>query len=821
MSTPSNTFYLTDGVAQGSATGGVPVSPSGAYPPASFVATPAQTLPASIADFVGSDPRDNLAWIRQAFMLNTLSNNDISTQDMARRIATTAAWNYNDTTLGGNWAINPAPQFTEFADITMGGDQTYQNAPNRTTMTTSQSYGEGRIYHEVLERNAQYVTMSFGVQAFNSLTSFFGNFYDPQASQLVRTGRGKSVFFQIGQLGGYLLAVPFKPLVFANSLVKNALNIPATKFSYFKPTMTLYWNSVNTMLNGITANIGIHNRQLDASQQQMYVDPNSASTAPNATSDITADLADMARFLPDIYQPIAGSTQNGAYIDAYAVASRAQRLADAFTKKIQTALDQAANMNSLQSNLLNVISGNLDPSPLTYPTLSSALVAYLQNVGGQSGSTTGDGTGTVEGMSLDSSQSSAANSSSDNTGGTTGATGTATNNATPSSSPTTGQAPDSSAAQGTGTNSTVPSGSSPSTDSGKAAGWWSQFWDSLKADLADGANYVTFKTNYGGEIGESFSNSMKQSDIQQKINSMSSDARSTSFDFAGGNVVGGALGSLVGKAVGAVSDVVSGVLAGVQLSGLAALTGAAYVDIPMMYDSSDVSLPSQSFTIELRSWSGHRLALLQNIYFPLACLLAAVMPRATGASSWNAPFCCQLFAKGRMQIRNGMISDMSITRGVGNMGFAPETNLPLAVDVTFTVKDFSTMMYMPVIATTGFLQYAVMGAGQTIGGAAGEIASTLGINTNASQGAANGENIAAALTSAPYSDASIFSDYLAVLAALGWKDQVYPMRKWSIARERAVLDYETFKSPYHAAGWVNGTLIGQLISGVVHGTDRP
>jgi hypothetical protein len=803
---------------------GLPVTPSAAYPPASFVTTPNITLPASITNFLTSNQNQNLAWIRQAFMLNTLGQNgtlnDISAQDMARRIFTTAAWKYTDTTLGGNWPINCPPQFTEFSDITMGGDATWQNAPDRTTLTTQGSFGMGRAYSEVLDDNAQLITMSFGVQAFNSLASFFGNFYDPKASALVRTGRAESIFFQIGSAAGYLLSIPFKPIIFGSQVIKSALNIPSTKFSYFKPTMPLYWNSVNTILNAITANIGVHNRSLNSFQQAMYQDPN-APSGSNTTQDISADLAAMSKFLPDIYIPTSTNNNGqaqGGYIDVYAVANRAQRLSDQFTKNIQAALDQATSGSNLQSLLLNVIGGNMTRPATTY--LSGVLNNYLNQPGGTAnGNDTGDTSGTVESMEQDSDSGVPSAASSSNTGGTSGATGTPTNNST--ATPTSNSA-NTGSAVGTAPNGAAPPDATQSNGSlsGAIASWWNQWWDDLKADLADGSNYITFRTDYGGTIGESFSSSTKPSDLQSQINSKSSDARMVSFDLAGGNLMGGVLGSIVGGAVDAVKDTIAGVGAGLHLSGLAALAGAAYVDIPNVYDSSTVTLPNQTFTIELRSWSGHKLALLQNIYLPLACLLAAVMPRATGAASWNAPFSCQLFAKGRMQIRNGIVSDMTITRGTGNVGWTAD-NLPLGIDVTFTVTDYSTMMYMPIVANTGTLDTAIMGAGDAIGTAVGAAGNALGLNTNASQGGAAGTSVASYLTSGPYSDYSLFSDYLAVLGALDWQDQVYPMRKWSIARDRAVLDYDTFKSPAHAAGWANGTLIGQVISGLVKGTDRP
>lgn len=763
---------------------------------------------ASVTQFVDvANPVDNLIWVRQAFMLNTIDNDDISDADYEVRIATTAAWKFVDTSLGGNWAINVIPGFTEYADVTMGGDRKWNNSPERTWRTVDDGYGIGRIYSEMFDDNMQTVTMSFGIKDFNSLTSFFGSFYSSRASQLVRTGRSTGAFFALGQITGALLSVPFMPLVAGSTLIKSIMNIPATKFSYFKPTMPLYWQAVNTILNGITANLGLHSRQLTPEQKKMYNDPLAAqvgvssgsqvTATSGAVSDIEEEIKAMAKFLPGIYG-------EGGGIDVYAVAGRAQALADAHNAKLQEILDGAASVQDLQSKLTQALKGDGAGSNLTrtkpqYTSLSAALQAYLTSGGGKASDSAG-ATG-EENMGYDASDDGvgpAAPAQGDTSGSATN-TNTGVTNALGgdgSSTPTP-------AANPAGAN--TPANNGP----GRVSRWFQQFWDGLKSDLHDGSGYITFRTDYGGTIGESFSSSMRESDLAQKINSMSSESRMTSYNMAGGHLVGGLAGAAIDAVVSSVKDVVGGLLEGAQLSGVAALAGAAYVDIPKMYDSSNATLPSQSFTIELRSWSGHRLALLQNIYLPLACLLAGALPRSTGPQSYNGPFSCQLFARGRMQVRDGLITDMSITRGTGNVGWSPE-GLPLGIDVTFTVTDFSSVMHMPIIAQTGFYDKAAMAVGQAIGEAVG-----------GEGGGEKGQQIAAATVSGMYSDDSLFSDYLAILAGLSWKDQLYPFRRWSIYRDKAALDWASFKSPYRTAGWVAGSLPGRLIQALVHGTDRP
>ena len=53
-------------------------------------------------------------WIRQSFMLPRKS---IANADSIRRTLTDARFKFTDTTLGGNFAINPPPQFTRYADL--------------------------------------------------------------------------------------------------------------------------------------------------------------------------------------------------------------------------------------------------------------------------------------------------------------------------------------------------------------------------------------------------------------------------------------------------------------------------------------------------------------------------------------------------------------------------------------------------------------------------------------------------------------------------------------------------------------------------------
>jgi hypothetical protein len=132
-------------------------------------------------------------WVRQSFLVE---NSALEAVDLQNRIFTSASLKFTDTTPGGNFAINPVPQFTRTADIKVQG-------------RFSAGKGMGRYYSEAIDDNAQIIHMRFGVPQFNSLSTYFSDFYNSSAGQLARTGRATNAFYPLGLLlvllvGNYL-----------------------------------------------------------------------------------------------------------------------------------------------------------------------------------------------------------------------------------------------------------------------------------------------------------------------------------------------------------------------------------------------------------------------------------------------------------------------------------------------------------------------------------------------------------------------------------------------------------------------------------------
>ena len=112
-----------------------------------------------------------------------------------------------------------------------------------------------------------------------------------------------------------------------------------------------------------------------------------------------------------------------------------------------------------------------------------------------------------------------------------------------------------------------------------------------------------------------------------------------------------------------------------------------------------------------------------------------------------------MYDPGRQQSRLCMMESLSITRGVGNVGFNQD-HQPLAIDVSFSFVDMSSIMHVDISSGFGFFDQ---------------------------DGAFDEQNS--------------FSDYMAVLAALGVKEQIYAATRSKLVIARQIRKLETLKSP--------------------------
>lgn len=665
-------------------------------------------------------------WVKSAFLLPDRDLADPT--DVINRYWSTADIKFTDSRLGCNIGINPRPQFTPYSDIRVKGRLSGRTDVSPTNV--SGNYGMGRYYSEAIDDPAQTIYMQFGVPQYNGLLNFLSNAFSGEMSTLARTGRGTGTFYNLAKLAGtavaFLASPPIALTIMAGKAINSLFVRPTSKFYTLKPTMHTYWSTVQTLVNAIAINKGIFPKILNTEEGIRLGQP------------FVLDqeyLSMMSSMFPDIF---TGSN----YFDVYAIANKAQRIANQLFYDDYEALNNETATN--YSGYLKKDSAGDGPHP-TYisdkkgdPSFSAyinrlLLFGYYQE--NQPG------------------------------------------------------------------NSEVRTESDPRLDPNdpnggqrKDPGFFQDFFKHFDAEFREGSQFVAFKVDHTGPMTESFQNSVVESKISQDLNSVSSQFKDVRFTFAEGNIlsnVGGAIGSAVQTAVDAVKDVAVGALSGVTLGFsdlLIGMAGSGYFDIPKHWQSSSASLPRSTYTMTLISPYGNPMSQMINIFIPLSMVLAGTLPLSTGKTTYTSPFICQLFDRGRNQIKLGMIETMTIERGVADLAYNLKGNA-LAFKVSFSVVDMSSIMHMPV----------------SPGGVFSGINMTL-------------------------DEDNILSDYLAVLAGMDMYTQIYPMTKAKLTLAKMVASGTRLTSPAYWGSMIHdsatsGSLqwffqAGNILEGLVRGSDR-
>lgn len=638
------------------------------------------------------------SWAGNAFLAPASALSDATNN--VRRYYTTSSRKFIDTSMGGHFQINPLPQFTGNCDL-------------KHKSLFSASYGVGRWWSEVLDDNAQQIHIRAGVPKFNSMTTFFGNFYNVYAGSVARTGRAPSIWFRAGEVAGFIGTIPFQPFILAGNMIDFFAGMPRSKYFYLKPTMLPYWWAVSGFVNGMFVNLGLSPHFTNDTQKRFF--------DPLAIPD-KADVDQMHRIMPDVIMTAGG-------IDVFAFSTKAQRLADQYHKMMDNAMsglsDDPAQRNAQFTKLMGnaIDSGTIqlkDPGVKLHE-FEDAYLAFG---------------GTYD----DSKPTQADNDSSE-----------------------------------------------PSFVSKMAT--------QAKAEARMGADFVTFRVNNTGTNSESFNNSITEPTIKTEINAMSSKARMARFNIADGNIAGP-----IGMAVNLVGDIAKGILAAAQVEGFIALAGNAFADIQRVYESSSAEIGRTTFTIHLRSWAADDWVRLQNLFIPLAAILALGLPRATGRSSYDGPFLLEVYNQGRTIIREGLVSSISIERGVGDVGWAKGGKV-LGIDVNVTIDDLSNVLSIPINPAVSDISVAADVVATALGGTVGD--ATI-----------------AALSSATYGEDNKYTDYLATLASIPLEVQINGTRKWQLNMARTRTAFAQAKSPYAIASGLMSGMTGDLIKAISHPTDR-
>ncbi len=649
-------------------------------------------------------------WVRKSFLL---SGDKSDEESSIWRTWSTAYSKYVDTSLGGNFAINQLPQFTRYADLrTKGLSKDALRSKNQTSAAMS---GMGRYYSEAIDDNAQLIHMRFGTARFNSLISFFTNFYDHEAGVLAREGRVPFSFYA-GKIATTIVTLPLQVIFTLFSGANAAINFftgrPRSKFYYMVPAMALYWNRVNFMCNNIAATMGLVMRSFDQE-----------AAAKNPDLRMTEEVNETNDYKKFGWENYGDVWKEHGQVDMFQVANRAKRKENIQRKEIEKIIGSSDKSN-ISKRIRNYYMNGTINDPGGRST-REYLKAHHESILGDMANMMSDAiSNALNSMSAD---------------------GASTEASTDGSS---SQLASSDVKQDLYTKVSRDADDNTAIVPG-AIGNKFKLAESFSADWAEGSQFVTFRVDSQGPVSESFSNSFQQSQIQQRMNQISSTASELRFSAANGNLGIPGVDQLIQLA----TNVVTGGLDAIGFDSLIALAGQALVDIPQYYESSSTQFPSSNYNIELRAWSGNKICIFSQLIVPTVMLLAAALPMSTGLQSYTAPFLCELFSQGRNQIRLGMVKDLTISRGEGNVGWT-RNHQPLGINISLNVAELSTLMHAPI--DVGFKPL------------------------NPLKGIFDEDNA--------------FSDYMSVLGGASMADMIYPTRKLAIRWTQKKLNFSSYWS---------------------------
>lgn len=275
----------------------------------------------------------DLDWVQHSFMLAG-ERVELSKDLVRYRNLSSADFKYTATGFGESIILNPAPQFTPFADIRRAGLWSGAGGNVKTKEGKSAYFvGMGQAYSEMIDDNRQVVHIRFGVTQYKGLITFFTGFYDNQSAILARQGR-TSLAYYFGLLTTSLATLWLQPIILVGQGLNFILGRTSSRYMDLKPTMPLYWERVQVILNSMGANLGViprflGNTGMTGSGKESYKTSDDKGAWYNGTGGVK-DIEElqldeketdyrgyMHRLMPDIFEAdgtleVAKAMQGGA-----------------------------------------------------------------------------------------------------------------------------------------------------------------------------------------------------------------------------------------------------------------------------------------------------------------------------------------------------------------------------------------------------------------------------------------------------------------------------------------------------------------------------
>lgn len=730
---------------------------------------------------------DNIAstkdkdWVRSSFMLAVNRWNPeqgtVSKENKEWLYFTSAQYKSSNTSLGGNVTLNSMAQYTRTCDIPRGGLAYGQTG--KLTVDGSMAGGMGRYYSEAIDDWSMKVSFRFGMPEYKGLITFFTSFYDVGAAILGRQGRlSKGLFYTGAKVITSLIALPLTVMVWVGEAVQWLSNRPSSRYYNLKPAMALYWQRVNLIANMMAANMGLTPTNPPNPPAGDVVELDPAFKNPLGEGKDTYAFEYFSKTYPNMFLPRGG-------IDIFYLANKHERMIHQRNIELRNMIAQG------EGNWIGKLKTEMDKHVSTFrfrdpaspqATLEKYLDAYH-------GTRLGFADMGDPDFSGEDSTSRAVAQRMQNSAETFEVSSTSANSVSPDVALSEGATLEGEGGGGGG-NATLTEANQALVDDAKDDGYifpvlkeagsdgqggsvFEKVGDFAKeftlhsaSAARDGGQWVNFRVDAVKSVDESFTNTVGPSEIQGKLNGMSSSAAAVRFgmsDFKTG------FGAIDGVVQG-VRDVMAGVADGLHIGGLAALMGGGFVDIPQRWMDSSVSLPTASYTVKCRPPYGNVMSRFLNMHVIIACFLAAALPISYGRHAYGAPMLCEMYVQGKNQSRLAMITSLSITRGEGNLGWSKDGEF-LGCDINFEVTDLSTIMHAPIDSGMN-----IIGDFRWI-----------------------------------MSDDNVFNDYMAVLSNLSVGEMTYSWDKIKLNWSRYVTTQQSFLSPSRIAMIASDTTLGRIV----------
>lgn len=607
-------------------------------------------------------------WLKNTFIITDedASNSSGSWGAWIRRnrYASTADFKFTCSAPGMGVSVNTKPQFTRYADIRSKGR--LLNRPEITVGTKGYGYGlgMGKYYSMAIDDPQQRIYLTFGTPQHMNTIAWLIKSFDVHRAVLANRGIITSTILNavdVVSKGFMLIAFPYLTFTLgAGYVLLNAIASP-DRYTSVKDGMFNYWCIVENILNKITVK-----RTMAPTFMAEYKSRTDGRMGQELNVTHTF-IQELNKLIPDIIEEDTGR------ISVLTLALRAQI---AFNRMMKEDLNRVANYNPATDYTGYPITG--EESHDTYFTNKegkpTVFASFFDRAANLLMSNVSDNIEELRDADTNPAYL-------DQYGNPINVLGDPEVD------------PDVAAAEAVDNN--IRNNSET----------FNKLGDYILGGFAEGLTFAVFDVESTGSVGESFSTGTRDNPIESVFNALSSKSRNITNNLNIAKDI-----PILSDAVSLLGDAGSIMMSNVTfglVNPVLALAYGAEIKLPKQLDSSTISLPTASYSMKLISPYGNPYSQLFNIYLPLSMLLAGALPRSTGLDSSVAPFLCQCFDRGRLNISLGAITSLNVTRGTSNLPFSVK-GTPNAIDIDLTITDLHEALSVDTVGAT--LPSRVMGA---------------------------------------------------------------------------------------------------------------